>query len=139
MRTAAAIMIAALAFLAACEEQSAEPREPNAINEGAGSRLGNASPALRNLEIRSRFQSVGQAIELYRTNRGDLPATLNDLLPEGAVTEGMLVDPWEQPLRYEIIDGKYRLWSVGEDGENGTDDDIEYEDSSYRTQATQPD
>lgn len=37
----------------------------------------------------------------------------------------LLKDGWSRPIRYEINNGKPRVWSVGRDGIDGTADDIE--------------
>ena len=34
-------------------------------------------------------------------------------------------DPWGQPYHYEMIDAeRYRIWSAGPDGQDGTEDDV---------------
>jgi general secretion pathway protein G len=33
-------------------------------------------------------------------------------------------DPWGNPYQYESTGGSYRIWSWGEDGQDGTGDEI---------------
>jgi len=109
-----------------CEESPPQPARAGALNEGAGTAVGNYSPAVRSAEVQTRFKTVADAIATYEAFNEQLPATLGVLVEEGIIVkESMLVDPWQQPLRYERTDTGFRVWTIGPDGENGTDDDEE--------------
>jgi len=53
-------------------------------------------------------------------------------LPPGVVWDGKYLDgndvpldPWKNPYQYELLDADtYRIWSMGPDGVDGTEDDI---------------
>ena len=80
--------------------------------------------------------AVGMALELYRDINGDYPPTLLVLMRPGERTIGpylstpeALFDPWGNRLRYIRLGRgrarfKYRLWSTGRDGVDGTQDDV---------------
>ncbi len=92
-------------------------------------------------------ESAEQAMELYLTTVGELPDTESGLqalitAPEdetlAAKWDGpylkdskIPVDPWGSELRYELVesedeegDASFKIWSIGPDKEDGTDDDI---------------
>jgi hypothetical protein len=55
------------------------------------------------------------AIELYRLEKGSLPASLDELVKSGYLTE-LPMDPWSDGLLvYRRIDDGYTLYGVGED------------------------
>ena len=39
-------------------------------------------------------------------------------------TKDIPLDPWEHPYQYESTGSSYHIWSWGEDGQDGTPDDI---------------
>lgn len=79
-------------------------------------------------------------LEFYQLHNQTLPTTQQGLMalveppadlrvPEkwqGPYLEkGVPNDPWGQPYQYELITPQqYHIWSVGADGQDGTDDDI---------------
>lgn len=85
-----------------------------------------------------------KALKLYRAHMGDYPSSevgLRALVlppsdPELAAkwkgpyleTEEMLRDPWGHSYRYrypgELNESQFEMWSVGPDGQDGTEDDI---------------
>ena len=99
----------------------------------------------RKVATMATIKRVEQAVEMFRAQVGSYPTTaegleilvnpptdgpgaarlrgLGPLLPGRAVP----TDAWKRPLKYELAGGRgaaYRIWSVGPDGQDGTDDDI---------------
>ncbi|MBI4580633.1 MAG: type II secretion system protein GspG [Planctomycetes bacterium] len=89
----------------------------------------------------SKSGPIATAIDVYRVDMGRHPSRLEDLTtkPEeeslakkwnGPYIKNVqsLRDPWGHPLKYlspgEINEESYDLWSVGPDGESGTEDDV---------------
>ena len=67
--------------------------------------------------IRFKFDVVRLvvALQLHRIDRGEWPDTLQNLVPD-FISE-IPRDPFDgAPVRYRLIDGEPRLWSVGPDG-----------------------
>jgi general secretion pathway protein G len=81
------------------------------------------------------------ALKYYETHIRNYPSTNQSLqalierpsgLPNQSRWQGpyldvkvLPLDPWDQPYRYELADrDTYRIWSVGPDGAEGTEDDI---------------
>ena len=61
-----------------------------------------------------RLLQTDLAIRLYREEHGQLPAQLNQLVPDYLPT--MPLDPYtQQPLIYRPIENKFLLYSVGHD------------------------
>lgn len=86
---------------------------------------------------RSQFATLKQAIEYYNLVTNEYPASLDALAqptptPNGQMERAALPkpvgpDPWGRPYMYKVggRDGSdYEIWSVGRDGQDGTDDDI---------------
>jgi general secretion pathway protein G len=89
---------------------------------------------------RGKMRAMKTPLELYRLHVGAYPASLEDLVtpPSGTAAERWrgpyvanlddLKDRWERPFRYRAPGvkkpGQYDLWSAGEDGVDGTRDDI---------------
>lgn len=69
-------------------------------------------------ESRLRQARLALAIERYRRKTGDLPATLDDLVPDSLPE--LLSDPVDgKPMRYARDAARaYRLWSIGDDHED---------------------
>jgi len=67
---------------------------------------------------------------LYRARHGRLPPGLQALADPGtfakpAYPEGIPNDPWGNRYEYEVLsDTEYQLFSRGEDGQGGTEDDV---------------
>lgn len=81
-----------------------------------------------------------RAIDLYKFHTKKLPGSLDDLMQKpsdatiaerwgGPYIKGSNVpkDPWDSAYKYQANSqgaGGYKLWSLGPDGQDGTDDDI---------------
>lgn len=100
------------------------------------------------------ISSLGTAISIYHTDMGNYPAdssnsafvtalesnTYMEFRDEDLNASGEVIDPWEVPYSYKIMDGyagtkwgnvnSYNLWSYGP---NGTDDsyDADSPDADY--------
>jgi general secretion pathway protein G len=85
--------------------------------------------------------TLSQAIKMYRFEIGRYPESLKDLVEKpsnsddakkwtGKYLEDVrgLKDPWDHDYNYNAKgsknEGAYDLWSIGPDGQDGTEDDI---------------
>lgn len=89
----------------------------------------------------AQLQTLAQKIELYRTDTGSLPGSLQDLVTQPSSATGWLgpyakasdlVDPWKTPVEYRVPgDGRqFDLVSLGADraaGGQSLNADIRYE------------
>ena len=99
--------------------------------------------ALRDL-ARVQISSFEGALKLYDAHIRSYPSSSQSLQAllerpsglanparwEGPYLEAKVLplDPWDHPYRYELENAdKFRIWSVGPDGADGTDDDISNE------------
>jgi len=74
-----------------------------------------------------RAARAGLAVERYRLARGELPARLDDLVPE--YLKAVLMDPIDgKQLRYKKLEKGYVVYSIGPDG---TDDGGKKREKSY--------
>ncbi len=126
---------------------------PSATVSGPDDRVGKAAVA------RSMLGAGGPvviAIELFHAHMGRYPADLSELVqvPRDAVSADRwrgpyirsaehLLDPWGHPLAYACPGGgkgrAFELWSLGADGENGTEDDVRVESRvSGRQESARP-
>lgn len=87
-----------------------------------------------------QISSIEQMLKLYVADVGSFPSTqqgLDALLQPpadmanpakwaGPYSEKALPnDPWDNPYQYELLGAEqYRVWSMGPDGQNGTEDDV---------------
>lgn len=82
------------------------------------------------------MRAVAAALEAYRLDHGDFPAAGDwealrlALTPDYARTLAG-ADRWGNPFRYAAQGGGYRLVSCGEDGREGTADDLVLEDGQF--------
>ena len=88
---------------------------------------------------RSQIGLLKSPIDMYQLDLNQYPPDLEALRSppanltnpakwNGPYAEAIPVDPWGQPYQY-VTPGQYRpdsydLWSLGPDGQDGTDDDI---------------
>ena len=87
--------------------------------------------------------TIATQLEIFRTHMGRYPEELSELLEEPDDEEeaekwagpyindlNALKDGWDRELQYKgpeeagFNEGRYDLYSLGKDGEDGTDDDI---------------
>jgi len=125
-RFAAAVACAA-ALLAGCNRPVVSPKK-----------------AYRTVTL-AQIRLAASAVELFRASVGRYPTTaegLDVLVRPPASREDARVwagpylgggklpeDAWNRPLRYERLASgadKFRIWSAGADGEDGTKDDVTF-------------
>jgi general secretion pathway protein G len=83
---------------------------------------------------RGQIHSFYEACNFFRLHLNDYPASLDQLVDgrqlgsnwHGPYMERIPPDPWDQAYVYEPQPGgaKPRIFSVGRDGQAGTDDDV---------------
>jgi general secretion pathway protein G len=83
-----------------------------------------------------KIKALKTAIDAYYIGEGRHPQALEELLQFSQRTRSRyiesneaLFDPWQQQIQYQPPQqtgtlAEYRLWSLGADGQDGTDDDI---------------
>jgi len=75
----------------------------------------------------TNMATLGNAIHLFISTEGRDPADLKELLTSRLLT-GQAVDGWGRSIRYErLAESGFRLVSAGQDGEFGTEDDLNLE------------
>ncbi|MBN1946130.1 MAG: type II secretion system protein GspG [Bradymonadales bacterium] len=80
-------------------------------------------------EAQTEVATIKQMVELYLSTHGSLPDQLSDLEQDqrgmARITERLPDDPWENPYEYDKSSGwSFTVFSLGPDGQSGTDDDI---------------
>ncbi len=82
-----------------------------------------------------KLREVGKALEIYYSQNMKYPETLDELVnpeeegKEGVLKPSALLDPWKNEIQYTLHEGEdppFTLVSFGPDGQEGTDDDIDY-------------
>ena len=70
------------------------------------------------------YPTTQQGLESLRQAPSDLPNP--DRWKGPYLEKDVPLDPWDRPYQYELIDpDNFRIWSLGPDGQDGTDDDVE--------------
>jgi len=94
---------------------------PNVFKALSESDRGRAETQMANFET---------SINMYYMRHRKLPTSLDQLTEEDPKTgdswmEKIPDDPWGNPYEFKILSNKkYQIISVGEDGQEGTDDDV---------------
>ncbi|HEV8322256.1 MAG TPA: type II secretion system protein GspG [Myxococcota bacterium] len=74
------------------------------------------------------MKTMESAIEVYISDSGNCPPSLNDLIATGNLKKHSLSDPWGTPYNYACPGEKnstgWDLWSVGPDKKPNTEDDV---------------
>ncbi len=95
----------------------------------------------KDTRVDSDLQAIGLALQSYESRALRMPTTEQGLMalvekptlepiPENyrAFMEELPKDPWGQPYKYRFPAQKskktYDIWTVGPDGQDGTDDDL---------------
>ena len=82
-----------------------------------------------------KLKEIGKALEIYYSQNLKYPESLEELVtPEDETKEGVLkksalIDPWKNEIQYTLREGEdppFSLISLGPDGQEGTEDDIDY-------------
>lgn len=83
-----------------------------------------------------KIKALKTAIDAFYIGEGHHPQSLEELLAISPKTRSRyietteaLVDPWQQQIQYQPPQqvgslAEYKLWSIGADGQDSTDDDI---------------
>ncbi|WP_197526535.1 type II secretion system major pseudopilin GspG [Botrimarina colliarenosi] len=101
---------------------------------------GQQDKALRN-SARAQVQLFSRTIEQYRFDMKKMPESLDELVEKPSDSKladrwagpylnkkTIPLDPWDNDYRYESKDNDFKVWSVGPDGSDGTDDDVSSDD-----------
>ncbi len=87
----------------------------------------------------SQMSMFGQLLTNYHLDVGSYPTTAQSLealrTPPAELAhmnrwhgpyadKDIPLDPWGNPYQYESDGTQYRIWSLGADGQNGTEDDV---------------
>ncbi len=84
------------------------------------------------------MKAIGQAITSYQMDNGDCPTAggidslLGQLSPD-YLRMGANTDKWGNRLIFNTTPGGYRLVSKGDDGQEGTEDDLVLENGQLKT------
>ena len=82
-----------------------------------------------------KLKEVGKTIEIYYSQNFKYPETLDELItPEeegktGVLKRSAIFDPWKNEIQYTSNEGgdpPFDLLSFGPDGQEGSEDDIDY-------------
>ncbi len=82
-----------------------------------------------------KIREVGKILEIYYARNLRYPETLEELVmpeeedKEAVLKRSALVDPWKNEIQYIVTedeDQPFELISFGADGQEGTEDDIQY-------------
>ena len=93
----------------------------------------NVFSALREADLgraEAQMDIITQSVERYYIRHRKLPSSLDQLTEEDPRTgeplmESIPNDPWGHPYEFKILGNKkFQIVSVGEDGQEGTDDDV---------------
>lgn len=92
---------------------------------------------------RAQVQLLSRTIEQYRFDMKKMPESLDELVEKPSDSKmaerwagpylnkkTIPPDPWDNDYRYEAKDDSFKVWSVGPDGSDGTDDDVSSEDEA---------
>jgi general secretion pathway protein G len=81
-------------------------------------------------QAETQMHNFSQAIDMYYMEHRKLPTSLDALTEEDPKTGERWMttipkDPWDQPYDYRVVSNKkYTIRSLGEDQQEGTNDDI---------------
>ncbi|MCA9166444.1 MAG: type II secretion system major pseudopilin GspG [Planctomycetales bacterium] len=96
----------------------------NARLDAARAQIGAFESAIKMYELNVQsYPSESEGLQSLRQPSGNVPGWSGPYLDREVP-----LDPWQNPYQYEC-DGAdyYRIWSMGPDGIDGTDDDISSE------------
>ena len=83
------------------------------------------------------FLPLKLGIEAFRSSQGRLPRCITELqdasFPQRYVPVGGFEDRWGHEIKYSTREDEYELRSAGSDGEFGTEDDLVYVPSVWRS------
>ncbi len=80
--------------------------------------------ALHEVMARNQIDALAFQIQVYRATHGRYPPALDMLVEEGILGSADLVDPWGREFAYRPLAGGFELLCLGQDGTEGSGDDI---------------
>lgn len=91
--------------------------------------FGGESDKARRTATLTSIGAINQAIQIYKMNVGRYPKSLDDLTvgindDEPLLKADSLNDAWGIPFTYKLDGKKYVIRSAGDDGVEGTEDDL---------------
>ena len=110
------------------EEKKKEVSDPRKPPDDIDDLLG--AQHVQNLQRARRAGTLGDmhaiktATVQYYTEKSQMPATLDDLVQAGYLSQSALKDPWDQRIRSEFKGREWILTSSGPDRIKNTSDDI---------------
>ena len=119
------LVLVILVILASLVGFYARGAQKTALENAARSQIGNFKTCIEGyqLDVRS-YPSTSQGLQALITPPSDLRNAERWKGPYMDAREVPL-DPWDSPYQYQLIDpDNYRIWSVGPDGADGSEDDI---------------
>jgi general secretion pathway protein G len=96
-------------------------------------RLGGRKREAEIASAKGSIAGISEAVDLYETDNGNLPDSLNALITKGSeqnwngpyIRDGKVpVDPWGSTYQYTKKDNNYEIRSAGPDKSFGTTDDV---------------
>ncbi len=119
------LVLVILVILASLVGISVRNAQKNALKDAAAARIGQLKTCVAafQLDLR-RYPTTAQGLQALITAPSDLPNPDRWRGPYLDSKEAP-TDPWDAPYQYQLIDAdNYRIWSIGPDGADGTEDDI---------------
>ncbi len=114
MTRACALVLACLALLA-CDE----------VTDAAKS----TRKTVRNTQVTVNFDQIATLLYNEYITTEKWPASLQGFVDEGTMPRSYILDPWDHPFVYRppaTSKGRPELLSIGQDGVEGTADDVKY-------------
>lgn len=84
---------------------------------------------MRDTQVTINFDQIATLLYSDYINSEKWPATLQGFVDEGTIPKSYILDPWDQPFVYRppaTSDGRPELICIGQDGVEGTKDDVKY-------------
>lgn len=107
--------LALAAALTGCPPAGGGAATPKGVDTSANNALGAGARA----KIRTTMQGIKKAATTYNAEKGDWPASMDDLVAAGIWQEGQRADPWGNDYLIEGEGGRVRISTLGADGEVG--------------------
>jgi hypothetical protein len=84
---------------------------------------------MRDTQVTINFDQIATLLYSEFINTEKWPANLQGFVDEGTIPKSYILDPWDQPFVYRppaSKDGRPELICIGQDGVEGTQDDVKY-------------
>lgn len=70
---------------------------------------------VKSIQARGGLKKISRGLEIYTALRGGPPKSLDELAEAGIIRQADLLDPWNNPYRFENKNGEVALYSTGPD------------------------